>query len=155
MRLLVKKRNFELHSFSKLGRAAACPLKTLGLHVFQFQTNYSIGSLPKLWVVNWRRGVKINLKMKADEVLRNINVSVMLNVQAEIKMGWVYNWDVETRNTGICEQLRSVLSELPKPASVNINTEYSELSGIVVRTGRTDDWDKNNLTHIYITERRT
>jgi hypothetical protein len=29
--------------------------------------------------------------MKADEVLGNINVSAMLNVQAEIKMGWVYN----------------------------------------------------------------
>jgi hypothetical protein len=28
--------------------------------------------------------------MKADEVLRNINVNMMLNVQAEMKMGWVY-----------------------------------------------------------------
>jgi len=29
--------------------------------------------------------------MKADEVLRNIKVNMMLNVQAEMKMGWVYN----------------------------------------------------------------
>jgi hypothetical protein len=28
--------------------------------------------------------------MKGDEVLGNINISAMLNVQAEIKMRWVY-----------------------------------------------------------------
>jgi hypothetical protein len=29
--------------------------------------------------------------MKTDKVLRNITVDIMLNVPAEIKMGWVYN----------------------------------------------------------------
>jgi len=63
--------------------------------------------------------------MKADEVLRNIKVNMMLNVQAEMKMGWVYNWDVETRNTGICEKFRSVFSELTELASANINRVLS------------------------------